>query len=75
MSWYAVFGPAGLPPAITTRINAELVKGLADPALKERFVALGATVVGSSPAELGAHVGAELARWAKAVEVAKITAN
>ena len=75
MSWYAVFGPAGILPAITSRINAEIVKGLSDPALKERFAGLGATVVGSSPAELDAHVRAEIARWTKVVNVAKIKAD
>lgn len=74
MSWYAVFGPAGLPAPITSRINAAIVKGLSDPALRERFASLGATVVGSSPSQLGAHVSSEIARWKKAVKAAKIEA-
>jgi tripartite-type tricarboxylate transporter receptor subunit TctC len=72
MSWYAMFAPAGLPDAITGRINAEVVKGLGDPALRERFTSLGANVVGSSSDELARHVRAEIDRWTKAVKAAKI---
>ena len=72
MSWYAMFAPAGLPDQITKRVNAEVVKGLADPVLRERFASLGANVVGSSSDELGRHVSAEIDRWTRAVKAAKI---
>jgi tripartite-type tricarboxylate transporter receptor subunit TctC len=72
MSWYAMFAPAGLPESITTRVNAEVVKGLAHQELRERFASLGANVVGSSSEELGRHVQAEIGRWTKAVKAAKI---
>ena len=72
MSWYAMFAPAGLPDQITKRVNAEVVKGLADPVLRDRFASLGANVVGSSSEELGRHVRAEIDRWTRAVKAAKI---
>jgi tripartite-type tricarboxylate transporter receptor subunit TctC len=72
MSWYAMFAPARLPEPIVRRINAEVVKGLSDPALRERFASLGANVVGSSPEELGRHVHTEIVRWTKAVKAANI---
>jgi tripartite-type tricarboxylate transporter receptor subunit TctC len=74
-AWYAVFGPAGIPPAIVKRLNADIVKGMGDTDLRERFRALGATPVGSTPAELGAHVRAELARWTHVIKTAKIAAE
>src|SRR5262249_1055848 len=67
-AWYAIFGPAGMPAAIVSRLNAEIVKSLATPDLRERFDKLGVTPVGSSPAELAAHVRAELARWSQVVK-------
>ena len=73
-SWYAVFGPAGMPAAVTSRLNEEIVRP-SDPVLRERFAALGATVVGSSPAELDRHVRAEIARWTKTAKAAKITVD
>ena len=72
-AWYAVFGPAGIPAPIVSRLHADIVKGLAEPDLQERFRSLGATPVGSTPAELAAHVRAELARWTKVIKAAKIT--
>ena len=74
-AWYAVFGPAGIPPAIVKRLNADIVKGMGDSDLRERFRALGATPVGSTPDELGAHVRAELARWTHVIKTAKIAAE
>lgn len=72
-AWYAVFGPAGIPTPIVSRLHAEIVKGLAEPDLQERFRSLGATPVGSTPAELAVHVRAELARWTKVIKAGKIT--
>ena len=72
-AWYAVFGPAGIPAPIVSRLHADIVKGLAEPDLQERFRSLGATPVGSTPAELAAHVRAELARWTKVIKAGKIT--
>lgn len=72
-AWYAVFGPAGIPLPVVTRLHADIVKGLAEPDLRERFRSLGATPVGSTPAELGAHVRAELARWSQVIKAGNIT--
>ena len=70
VSWYAIFGPAGMPEAVVSRLHAEIVKALATQDLRERLQKQSVTVVGSSPAELGAHVRTELARW---TNVAKTT--
>src|SRR5262249_40941870 len=51
-AWYAVFGPAGLPEAIVNQLNAQIIAGLAKPALRQSLEALGATVLSSTPAEL-----------------------
>lgn len=72
-AWYAVFGPAKIPTPIVSRLHADIVKGLAEADLQERFRSLGATPVGSTPAELAAHVRAELARWTKVIKAGKIT--
>jgi tripartite-type tricarboxylate transporter receptor subunit TctC len=72
MAWYAVFGPPGMPEPVLARLNAEIVQGVATPDLRERFQKLGATPVGSSSAELAAHVKAEVARWTGVVQTAGI---
>jgi tripartite-type tricarboxylate transporter receptor subunit TctC len=71
-SWYAILGPAGMPEAVTNKLSAECAKALATPDLRDRLKGLGATPVGSTPAELGAHIRAELARWTQVVKTANI---
>ena len=71
-AWYAVFAPAGTPPEVVAKLNGEIVKGLQAADLRERFVQLGGTPLGSTPQELAAYVRAELDRWARAVKVANL---
>ena len=72
-AWYAVFGPAGMPANIVSRLHSDIVKALAEADVRERFRSLGATPVGTTPAELGSHVRAELARWTQVIKSGKIT--
>ena len=71
-AWYAIFAPAHTPPEIVSRLNAEIVKAVENPDLRERLTQLGATPVGSSPQELAAYVRAELDRWGRAVKAANL---
>jgi tripartite-type tricarboxylate transporter receptor subunit TctC len=68
ISWYAIFGPAGMPEAVVSRLNAEIVKALRSEELRERMRQQSITVVGSSPAELGAYLRTDLARWKDVVK-------
>jgi tripartite-type tricarboxylate transporter receptor subunit TctC len=71
-SWYAIFGPAGMPEAVTGKLSAEIAKALATPDLSDRLKNLGATPIGSTPERLAAHVRAELSRWTQVVKTAGI---
>ncbi|MEY4751790.1 MAG: Extra-cytoplasmic Solute Receptor [Pseudomonadota bacterium] len=71
-SWFAFFGPAGLPPAITARLNAEINKALAQPALRDMLEKSGMSATGGKPEELAAQVKAELAQREKLVKAAGI---
>ena len=66
--WYGVFAPAGTPPAIVQKLNAEIVKAMNAPAAKEKIEGYGYQIVGSTPAQLDAHVKTEITRWAKVVK-------
>ena len=67
-SWYAIFGPAGMPEPVTNKLSTEIAKALATPDLNERLRALGTTPVGSTPEELATHVRNEVARWTQVVK-------
>jgi tripartite-type tricarboxylate transporter receptor subunit TctC len=72
-SWYALFAPAKTAPEIIRKIHADSAAALADPATKERLEQLGVVVVGSTPAELGAFLRAEMDKWAPVIKEAGIT--
>ena len=74
-SWVAVVAPAGTPREIVRRLNAEIVKALAAPEVKERFLQLGFEIVGSSPEETGKWVRDETAKWSKVIREQRITAE
>ena len=71
-AWYGLFAPAGTPPAIISKINAEMVDALNDPALRQRLQTLGAEPAGSSPEELAKMVRSEYEKWGKVVREAGI---
>jgi tripartite-type tricarboxylate transporter receptor subunit TctC len=65
-SWYAIFLPAGTPPAIVKTLNAAQVAALNTPAVRERLEQLGGDVVAPerrSPEYLGQFVAAEVKKW------------
>lgn len=71
-SWFALFASARTPPEIVARLNADAVAALNTPAVKQRYAQLGATVVGSTPAELATHLRAEMERWGPIIKAAGI---
>lgn len=74
-SWYAMFVPAGTPQAVVDSLYKATVKVLAEPAVKEKLLGQGAEAVGSTPAQLGAVVKAELVKWKKVTREASIKAE
>jgi tripartite-type tricarboxylate transporter receptor subunit TctC len=71
-AWYGLFAPAGTPRATIQRLNAEVVKALGRPDVKERLIGLGAEPGGTTPEEFSAFIAAEVDKWAKVVKEAKI---
>ncbi|ARO31642.1 bordetella uptake domain-containing protein [Rhizobium sp. NXC14] len=71
-TWNALFAPANTPGEVVTRLNASANKALKDPAVAARMKEFSATIVGSTPEELSAHVKAELAKWGPVVKGANI---
>ena len=74
-SWYAIFAPGKTPPELVRKINVDIVTALADPATRERLEQLGVVIVGSTPAELAAHLKAEMDKWGPVIQDAAITIN
>ena len=71
-SWFAMMAPAHTPKPIIARLNAEVLKALADPDVRARLDAQGLTIRGSSPEELGTATRAQLAKYARVMKEANI---
>jgi tripartite-type tricarboxylate transporter receptor subunit TctC len=71
-SWFALFGPAGMPPAVTARLNAEINRALAQPALRESLEKAGMSATGGRPEDLAGLLKSELAQREKLVKAAGI---
>ena len=67
-SWFGLLAPAGTPPEIVNRIQQEVAKALATPAVKEKMLAQGAIPSGNSPADFAKLIDAEHVKWAKVVK-------
>lgn len=67
-SWQALYLPAGTPPAIVAKLNAEVQKIVAQPEVKAKMESLGLEYAPNSPAQFTEFQKAEQARWAKVIK-------
>ena len=72
VQWYGIVAPAKLPPEITKRLNAEINKALATPALRERLAAEAIEPMPMTPTEFGRYIQADIARWSALARERKI---
>ena len=71
-SWIAFFVAAKVPPEIVAKLHDDTVVALNHPTTKARYAQLGATVVGSTPAELAVFLQSEVDRWGPIIKAAGI---
>jgi tripartite-type tricarboxylate transporter receptor subunit TctC len=74
-NWWGIVAPAGTPPAVLERLHRELSAILASAETQKRFLDEGAEAVPMTPAEFGAFIAAETAKWARVVKEAGIKAE
>jgi tripartite-type tricarboxylate transporter receptor subunit TctC len=68
VNWWGVLFPAGTPPAVVAKLNADTAKALADPDVKKRFADLGVEPATSSPAEFADFIRAEMQKYSKLIK-------
>jgi tripartite-type tricarboxylate transporter receptor subunit TctC len=66
-TWFGVFAPAGTPPAVIAKLNAELVHILKTLDMNERLANLGAEPVGNTPEQFSAYIRREIPKYAKVI--------
>ena len=74
-TWWGVFGPANMPPALVRRVYEELAKAIKSPDVVEKLSAQGIEVLGAPPDQLDAFVRKEIPRWAKVIKDNNIKAG
>lgn len=75
-SWYGLFAPAGTPPAIVEKINAETQRIFSDPAFRDRVLAPSFIYsIASSPEQFTARIQSDSAKWGKVIRESNIKAE
>jgi tripartite-type tricarboxylate transporter receptor subunit TctC len=73
VSWFALFGPAGMPAGVTAKINDEVRKIFADANVQKTFLdAQYFESIAGSPEELRQRIATEEPKWRKLIEDAHI---
>jgi tripartite-type tricarboxylate transporter receptor subunit TctC len=70
--WFALFAPAGTPPAIIAKLNSDINVVLKDKHVKEVLAAAGFTATGGSPEDLRALLASDTSRWSAVIKSANI---
>ncbi|SDM08699.1 Tripartite-type tricarboxylate transporter, receptor component TctC [Oryzisolibacter propanilivorax] len=74
-SWTALFAPAGTPPAVLARINADFQTAFNDPAVRQRLLDAGAEADPGTQQQLRQRLRAEMDKWARVIRTAGIQAG
>ena len=69
---FGVIGPAGMPPAVVAKLNAEIVRIVNTPQMREKLAKQGVLPIASTPAEFTAYMPTEQKKWAEVIKAANI---
>ncbi len=74
-SWSAVAAPAGTPKEIIAKLNSEMSAILKSPEIQEKSASVGAVIIGGTPEQFADYLKSEIAKFARVVKEAKISAQ
>jgi tripartite-type tricarboxylate transporter receptor subunit TctC len=74
-TWYGAVAPAKTSRDIVLKLNQEMLKALAAPDVRERLASLGADIVATSPEETAEIFKADIAKYTRVAQAAKIQAD
>ncbi|MCO6416998.1 tripartite tricarboxylate transporter substrate binding protein [Siccirubricoccus sp. KC 17139] len=75
ISWFGLMGPAGTPPAVIERVNADARRVLADAEMQARFAQLGLDVLPGTPEAMREVIARDIPKWAKVIAEAGIATS
>jgi len=74
-SWFGILAPAATPAPIIAKLNASILKALADPEVKKKLAEQGAEPHGEKPEQFAEFIRSETAKWGQTVKVSGATAD
>jgi len=74
-TWLGIVAPAGTPPAVVNKLNAEVRRVMALPEVRDRLIAQGFVLADQSPDQFNQYIKAEYAKWSKLIRDADIKAD
>lgn len=74
-AWYMLMGPAALPKNVRDTLSSAMGKVLQTPDVREKLIALGTDIAGSTPDEAQKYLSAEIIKWSRLAADKKITAE
>jgi tripartite-type tricarboxylate transporter receptor subunit TctC len=74
-NWFSLLAPAGTPQPIIDRLQQEIIRALRAADVRERLVAEGADLIGSTSDELADYMKSETEKWARVIKSAGIKAE
>ena len=75
VTWNGILAPAGTPPDIIAKLNQTIAQVLSTPEMKQRYAAIGTTVLIGSPEDFANFIRAETAKWQRAIQASGIKAE
>jgi tripartite-type tricarboxylate transporter receptor subunit TctC len=74
-SWFGILAPAATPAPVIAKLNASILKALADPEVKKKLAEQGAEPHGEKPEQFAEFIRSETAKWGQTVKVSGATAD
>ena len=71
-TWFGMFAPAGTPPEVVRRLQTEVAAALKAPDLRERFEAVGAEPVGSTPEQFVERIRSDSVKWSEVIKAGNV---
>ena len=72
VAWFALFAPAGTPPPIIARLNAESDKALHLAEVRDKIAAAGSDPIGGTPEDMARFLANDIAKWVRVTREAGI---
>lgn len=75
LTWFGFVAPAKTPPAVVTRLNAEIVKVLAASEVRNQFASQGIETLGGTPERFATYIRDEIEKWARVIRLSGTRAD